>query len=301
MAQITHYFSRSTGLKFCLGLALATVLFGCHTYDRVAGYPTPTQPTQIMVATKPISGWDLPIGTYQDEKRGIIVRGAQGDGAQFASFGLIGAIAVTAEHQAGKSSAESKLGASGNGSTADLVSVTKELLSEALAGQPAPGPPATQAAQLKLSPYAVFTVLSSGKACLHAMLGAEVPGPNGAPKWSTRYFARAPGEHPIEGVDGWMAQNRFADGIRVALRRAVQASVDDSRGTLPLSRKVTIKGQLPYLKDASVTVRMIIVQKNKDTDVARMIEPDASPLSGTHVLDRADFAITDAEFPDPRH
>src|SRR5690606_32408631 len=94
----------------------------------------------------------------------------------------------------------------------------------------APGWTLTEdAGNLLLTPYALFTVeRKSGLARLYALLRAEIPGADKKPAWSARYFARAPGEYPLDAPDGWMTDGRFEQGMRTALERALAVCADDT-------------------------------------------------------------------------
>ena len=280
-------------------LPLLTVFSGCASYNRIADYPTPRQPTTIAIVAKPMSKMsELPIGVFYDEPRQIIISGHQKGLGWGMMFGLVG---VLVANEANKSAAESRFGTTARGSVVDLGTLTREALSEELAAQPALPLTATAApARLQLSPYALFTVLASGKARLYAMLRAEIPSPGGDPRWSVRYFVRAPGEYTIEGADGWMSQERFTTALRPALRRAIQVCLADTQGNLTGTKTIKALGVFPYLNTDKFELPFIVVQDGSESVVARLAAGDAMVMAGTHVLERADYKISDATFKDPR-
>ncbi len=142
--------------------------------------------------------------------------------------------------------------------------------------------------------------MDSGKARLYAMLSAQIPGAAGSnPTWSVRYFVRAPGEYPIEGTDGWMTQNRFHEAMTAALRQAVQICADDSHGKLTGTKKVKAKGRFAMV-NFEFDLPILVVSETDDTIVGRLAVGDAMIMSGTHVLNRADYELKDADFKDPR-
>lgn len=285
---------------FCL-LASLSFLSGCASYNRIANYPTPNQPVNVAIGAKPMSKMsELPIGAFYDAPRQIIVSGHQKGLGWGVVFGLVG---VMVADQANKSSAEKRFGESAHGSTTDLGSLAKTVLDEELAVQSAAQWKSTaDSAQLILSPYALFTVLPSGKARLYTLLRAEIPGPaNGNPKWSVRYFARAPGEYTIEGDDGWMTHGRFAEGMRTSLRRAMQVCMTDTAGKLTGNRTTRAKGVFPYMNTDKFELPFIVVQEGDDVLVAKLAAGDVMVMAGTHVLDRADYTFTAATFKDPRN
>ena len=277
----------------------SSMISGCASYRRIAEYPTPAKPAEVAVAAKPMSKMsELPIGVFYDPERQIIISGHQKGMGWGVMFGVVG---VMVADQANKSSAEKRFGASASNSAADLGTLTRELLASAVGTSDAGNwTIASDKGQLQISPYAVFTVLKSGKARLHAMLRAEVPGANGEPAWSVRYFARAPGEFMIEGDDGWMVQDRFISGMREALAKVIGVCVDDTHGRLTGGKTVTARGILPYFNKDNLDWRFIVVKETEDSVVARFCAGDVMVMAGTHVLDRADFKIEPATFRDPR-
>jgi len=211
-------------------------------------------------------------------------------------------VGVLVANETNKSAAESRFGAAAHGSAVDLGTIAREVLAGELAAHPEVAWSATTgSAQLQLSPYAVFTVLASGKARLYAMVRAEIPGSGGDPKWSVRYFVRAPGEYPIEGNDGWMSQERFVGGMRAALQRAIQVCVDDTQGRLTGTKTLRARGVFPFMNTDKFELPFIVVQDGSESVVARLAGGDALVMAGTHVLERADYQFTDATFKDPRH
>lgn len=280
-------------------LSVVLSLSGCASYNRIAEYPSPSKPAVVSVTSKPMSKMsELPMGVFYDPERQIIISGHQKGMVWGALFGVVG---VVVADQANKSSAQKKYGESASGSSAELGSITRDLLNSELAAAGAANwTLAESKGQLMLSPYAVFTVQKSGKARLYAMLRAEIIGASGQPTWSVRYFARAPGEFLIEGGDGWMTQDRFASGMRAALARVVQVCRDDTHGRLTGKKMVTARGPIPYMNADNLDWRFIVVQENETSVVGRFSAGDVMVMAGTHVLDREDFKITPATFKDPR-
>lgn len=286
-------------LRAAAVLGLLGFLSGCASYNRIANYPTPTQPANIAIVAKPMSKMsELPVGVFYDEQRQIIISGHQ----KGLGWGLLlGPVGVIVADQANKSSAEKRFGNSAHGSDTDLGTLARTVLDEKLAAQHAPHwNSATGPNPLLLSPYALFTVTKSGKARLYAMLRAEIPGADGKPAWSVRYFARAPEEYTIEGDDGWMSQDRFAAGMRIALQRTIQVCIDDTQGKLTGTKKIKAKGVFPYMNTDKFELPFIVVQENDQTVVARLAAGDVMVMAGTHVLDRADYTFADGSFKDPR-
>ncbi len=96
-----------------------------------------------------------------------------------------------------------------------------------------------------------------------------------------------------------MEQERFANGIRTALQKALAACIDDTHGRLRDGRKITAKGRYAYL-NLPFELRAIVAAEHPDEVIARLVVGDAMVLAGTHVLTLADFEIKDAKFNDPR-
>lgn len=289
-------------LRYSLCCALAGVLVlltsGCASYNRIAEYPTPTKPATVAIVAKPMSKMsELPIGAYYDEQRQIIVTGHQKGLFTGLMFGMVGVIVAD---QMNKSSAAAKYGDDSARSTSDLLAVAHELIGAAQAeGRTTHWTVTTGNASLRLSPYAVFTVEKEGGARLYAMLRAEILGADGTPTWSARYFARAPGTHPLDGAETWMTGTHFADGMRIALSRALNVCIDDTQGKLTGKNHQLAKGRYPYI-NTDIELPTILVQENPDYVVARLALGDALVLAGTHVLNREDYAFKAGTFKDPR-
>jgi hypothetical protein len=276
--------------------ALIAAFTGCASFNRIAHYPKPKQDSTVSIADTPMGKMsELPIGVYYDKDNQVIVTGHQkGLGAGM----LFGVIGVVVADQMNKSSGSSKYGAEA-AKGADLAAMLDELVVASIAEARAPHwTKAVGDGQLRLTPYAVFTVDKSGDARLHAMIRAELPAENGKPVWSGRYFARAMGEHPLQDA-GWMANDRFPQSMRAALGRALNACIDDSEGRLMGTSPVTAKGRFPYL-NMNLELRAIAVREEPDYIIAKLAVGDAMVMAGTHVLDRADYEIKPAKFKDPR-
>jgi hypothetical protein len=287
-------------VPFTIGsIVLALTFSGCASFNRIADYPSPRQSTDVAIVAKPMSKMnELPLGVFYDEPRQIIISGHQKGLGWGMLFGVVG---VMVADSANKSGAEKRFGDSARGSATDLGTIAREVVEQEIAASaPAAWSLHSAPAHVQLSPYAVFTVQKSGLARLHAMLRAEILGADGKPTWSARYFARAEGEYTIEGDAGWMTGTRFPDGMRAALHRAVKVCIDDTQGRLTGIRTVRAKGLFPYLNIDKIELPFIVVQENDQMIVGRLAAGDVMVMAGTHVLDRSDFAVTDASFKDPR-
>lgn len=285
-------------------VALASTVFlsfafsGCATYNRIASYPSAGKPTSVAIVAKPMSKMsELPIGAFYDADRQIIVTGHQKGLFTGMMFGVVG---VLIADQMNKSSGASKFGDDSARSGVDFATLTREIVTHAVADGSAPGwSVAAAEAGLRLSPYAVFTVEKSGESYLYAMLRAEILGADGKPAWSARYFARAPGLHKLDGNDTWMTGGRFEPAMRVALARTVATCIADTHGTLTGSTPITAKGRYPYL-NMDLELRVIAAREDTDSIIGRLAVGDAVVFAGTHVLDRKDYEIKAAKFKDPR-
>lgn len=289
----------ATLLRLGLALLLAATFSGCASFNHIANYPTPSAKANVAVVAKPLSKMsELPVGAYYDDKREIVISGHQKGLGVGMLFGVVGVLVADATN---KSSAESRFGASAQSSATDLVALTNAALDQTIAAGKAPQWTTNAgSAQLQLSPHAVFTVMDSGKARLYAMLSAQVPGVSGSdPKWSVRYFVRAPGEYTIEGADGWMTQNRFKEAMTAAFVRAVQLCADDCHGKLTGTKKMKAKGRFAMV-NVDFELPVIVVHEDDDTVVGRLAVGDAMIMSGTHALNRSDYLLTTADFKDPR-
>lgn len=281
-----------------LSAILAVVLSGCATYNRIADYPEPAKPVPATVAAKPMSKMsELPVGAHYDEEHHIIVTGHQKGMFAGMMFGIVGVLATDAINKSSGAKRFGEEAAKGD----DLGYVLEQLMGEAIAAGSADGWSVAAGEQgLQLTPYAVFTVeKKSNDARLYAMIRAELPGPDGKPLWSTRYFARAPGLHPLAENTGWMVDNRFADGMRVALQRALDACIADTRGQLTGTDQITAKGKFAFL-NVDLPLYAIVVRDGPETIVVKLPAGDAMVLAGTHVLIRSDYEIKPAKFKDPR-
>lgn len=280
--------------------AVLTAFTGCASYTRIADYPTPSKPTEVSVVAKPMSKMnELPIGTYYDEQRHIIVTGHQKGMVAGMLFGVVG---VLVTDQMNKSSGAAKYADDSARSRSDLVSMTRELLTEAMAGGHAPNwslAPTATTGELRLSPYALFTVEKSGDARLYAILRAEILGADGKPTWSGRYFARAPGLHKLDGDNTWMSADHFAPAIRQALTRAVSVCVADAQGRFTNAKPTKVKGRFAYM-NMELEWPFLVVEEQPDYVVGRLAAGDVMVMAGTHVLDRTDYQFSPGTFKDPR-
>lgn len=275
---------------------LAVAMTGCASFNRIAHYPSPTQPAAVSIVEKPMSKMsELPVGAYYDEPRHIIVTGHQKGLFTGMLFGVVG---VVVADQLNKSAGSNRYGAEAAKGT-DLAVLLEEMVGAALTEKRAQHwVKGTAKESLRLTPYAVFTVEKTGEARLYAMLRAEMLGRDGKASWSGRYFARAPGLLPLQ-ESGWMADDRFADGMRTALGRALNACIDDTHGRLAGTDTITAKGRFAFL-NMDLELRAIVVREESDRVVVKLAVGDAMVLAGTHVLDRADYEIKPAKFKDPR-
>lgn len=290
---LPQYSSPLAGVH-ALAVLLAVSVTGCASFNRIATYPKPADATTVSIAAKPMSKMsELPVGAYYDEPRHIIVTGHQKGLFTGMLFGIVG---VMVADQMNKSFASDKYGAAA-AKGADLGSLLNELVAASAARAPHWTKGAADAG-LQLTPYAVFTLEDGGNVRLYAMLRAELPGKDGKPVWSGRYFARAPGLHPLQD-NGWMSDDRFVQGMRTALDRALAACIDDTHGRLTGTSKITAKGKYPFI-NTEFELRAIVVQEQPDYLVAKLAVGDAMVLAGTHVLARADYAVKPADFKDPR-
>jgi hypothetical protein len=279
--------------------SLALLFTGCASFNRIADYPAPGKPADVAIVAKPMSKMkELPLGVFYDEPRQIIISGHQKGLGWGMLFGVVGVLVADSANQSG---AEKRFGDSARSTATDLGTITHEVVAQEIASGPSTVWSLRSApAHIQLSPYALFTVQKSGQARLHAMLRAEILGADGKPIWSARYFARAEGDHPIEGDNGWMTGTRFVDGIRAALHRVVKVCIDDTHGRLTGTRTVKAKGLFPYLNTDKLELPFILVQEGDDAVIGKLAAGDVMVMAGTHALDRADFVITDAKFKDPR-
>lgn len=291
---------RLSFLPACLAGVLLAITPGCATFKKISPYPGGA-PVQVSVEKKPLSKMkDLPVGVYYDQPHQLVVTGYQkGVMAGALLFGLVG---VMVADSANKSAGTSRYSANAARMGADLTTLTHETLAEQLkAGAfPAIAGIITEGGQLQITPFAVFSVQKNGKARLHAMVRAELLGKAGEePRWSVRYFARAPGEYMVEGTDSWAADNRYATGMKSALARTISVLLKDMQSSLIEKRKVKAKGIYPFL-NKEIELPMIVLSESESELIARLAVGDVMTLAGTHVVDKADFTIKAAEFKTPQ-
>ncbi|HET7535886.1 MAG TPA: hypothetical protein VFJ90_05490 [Candidatus Didemnitutus sp.] len=282
-----------------LAISAVALLSGCASFDRIAPYPTPSKAETVAIVATPMSKMsELPMGVFYDEPRHIIITGHQKGAGVGMMFGLVG---VLVADQVNKSGAETRFGTTAQASKVDVGTILADVVKQELDAGIAPGWSLQNApAHVQLTPYALFTVLKSGQARLYAVLRAEVPGSDGKPKWSGRYFVRADGERPVETADGWMSGTYFADGMHAALQQAVRTCAEDLQGKLTGTRTVKARGIFPYLNTDTFELPFIVVKEDDQHLIAKLAAGDAMVMAGTHVLNRADYKITDAKFKDPR-
>jgi hypothetical protein len=288
--------------RFFMGLTVAGVtlsLSACATFNHIQPYPSAPGPITVSVGSAPLSKMnELPLGAFYDEPHRIVVSGHQKGVGVGMMFGLVG---VLVADSANKSAAENRFGGDVTRMATDLTEITRgelarEQAERKMADTLLPG----AGGQLVVTPFAVFTVNKAGNARLYAMLKAELKGTaDSEPRWSVRYFARAAGEHPIAGSDSWSVTGRYAAGIKTALQRAVSALFDEMQGRYTTERKTLAKGRFAYFAD-DVELRVIIVHDERDFVIGRLAVGDVMVMSGTQVMDRADFTFKDADFSTPK-
>jgi hypothetical protein len=294
MHHFGPFFRRA--LQGVVTIIVAAAFTGCATFNRIATYPEAQKNTTVSVEAKRMSKMsELPLGAYYDESRHIIVTGHQKGLLTGMVFGVVG---VVVADQMNESSGRDKFGSEVEKGS-DLGGVLNELLAASITeGRASQWSHEMKDAGLQLTPYAVFTVEKNGDALLYAMLRAEIPRKDGKPTWSGRYFARAPGIHPLNET-GWMTEERFSQAIRAGMVRALDACIDDTHGRLTGTATVTAKGKYPYI-NMDFELSAIVTQEHPDYVVVKLAVGDAMVLSGTHVLNRADYEIKSATFKDPR-
>jgi hypothetical protein len=241
---------------------------------------------------------ELPLGAYYDEPHRIVVSGHQKGVGAGVMFGLVG---VLVADSANKSAAENRFGGDVTRMATDLTEVTRaELAQEQTEGKMAATLLPCAGGQLVATPFAIFTVNKAGNARLYAMLKAEFKGAaDNEPRWSVRYFARAAGEYPIAGPDSWSVAGRYAAGIKSALQCAISALVDEIQGRYTTERKALAKGRFAFFAD-DIELRVIVVHEDRDRAIGRLAVGDVMVMSGTQVMDRADFTFKDADFSTPK-
>lgn len=294
----TRRLSRVSTKLTAIACAALVLTPGCATYKKIAPYPKEQPPVDVALGKRSLSKMnDLPIGAYYDEQHGIVVTGYQKGLGVGMLFGVVG---VLVANSANKSTGEARYSENAARMGADLTILTKQTLTEKLASGAYPSVKAlSETGQLEVTPFAMFSVQKNGKARLHAMLRAELRSKaNADPLWSVRYFAKAPGEYSIEGEDSWIAENRFSDGMKAAITRATAVLLDDIQGKLTEKRKIKAKGIYAAF-NTEFEFPVIVVDENEKEIVGRLSIGDVMIMAGTHVLDRSDYTVKDADFRTP--
>jgi len=117
--------------------------------------------------------------------------------------------------------------------------------------------------------------------------------------WSVRYWSAAPGEYTIEGDDGWMTKKRFSEGMQFAIKNVMKVCSGEIHSTFTGSKKIKATGIFPYI-GKSVDLPFIAINETPNMIVGRLVAGDVLTLSGTHILFKSDYEISDADFQDPR-
>lgn len=287
-------------LPALVGCALLGTMPGCATYKKISPYPGGA-PVEVSIGKRRLSDTnEMPAGAYYDEPHQIIVTGYQkGIITGAALFGVVGAMVA---HGVNKSAGAARYSANAAQMGASLAVLMREALAEQLSGGAFPSIKSLVAdgGELEITPYALFSIQKNGKARLHAMVAAELRGKSGQePRWSVRYFARAPGEYTVEGTDSWAAEGRYTEGMKAALKRVTAVILSDLQGTLTEKRKVKAQGKYPFF-DTNIELPVIVLSESDSEIVGRLAVPDAQMLGGTHILEKADYTIKAAEFKSPK-
>lgn len=281
------------------GLVTVSLMTGCATFNKIAPYPKDEKPVTVSVGDASLAGMsEMPFGAYYDKPHRIVVTGYQK--GMMTSAVLFSVVGVLVADSVNKSVGEDKFGADSGKMSTDLLKITQDALTDELKAHPIPAVRAVvpTSGDLVVTPFAVLTINKTGTARLYVMLKAEIAGPDGAFKWAVRYFARAPGEYPVEGKDGWSASDRFAIGANFAIHRDIAVLLEDVQGHLVNAHKVKAEGQYVFL-GSDFKLPFILVSENKDYVVGHLAVGDGWTLGGTHILDRADYTFVDADFSTP--
>ncbi|WP_152604040.1 hypothetical protein [Methylotenera sp. N17] len=273
-------------------------LSACASYSHIQNYPEKQAIKTVVIAKSPLSKMsDLPMGVFYDEENQIIVSGHQKGSFLGILFGPLGMLATD---QANKAAGESRFGSTVKSNTNDLVQITQNELNELIASGSSPLIKLGSGnADITISPHAQFTVLPSGKAKLYALLKVDMKNSTDGTNWSARYWSMAPGEYFIEGNDGWMTNGRFSEGMQFALKNAMKVYSAEIHSTLTGAKKIKAKGMFPYIGNP-VEMPFISIYETTDKIIGRLAAGDAVTFSGTHILYKNDYEISDTDFQDPR-
>jgi hypothetical protein len=75
--------------------------------------------------------------------------------------------------------------------------------------------------------------------------------------------------------------------------------VGEIQGRYTTEHKTLAKGRFPYLTD-DFELRVIVVHEERDFVIGRLTAGDVMVMSGTQVMDRADFTFKDANYSTPK-
>jgi len=289
-------------------LAMVSLMTGCCTYNNIASFPKTEKPVTISIGKGSFSVQQaLILGTYYDEPNHIIITGFQNQNGVIGGA-LLGPLGMLVTDSAGRLYAKEKFGANSDKMAMDLGKLTQDILTQELAAHPVAlvSKVVPDSGDVVITPFAVFSVGDAKTARLYVLLEVEMPDPGKDPKWSGRYFARAPGEYLIEGKNGWLAADRFSNGIRLAMQRDLTVLLKEIQRELTASHKVKATGQYPFGNamgndfGGDFEIPFVLVDEERDYVVGRLVAPDGVSQAGTHILNRADYQFVDVNFNMPK-
>lgn len=243
----------------------------------------------MKVNGEELSGWtDLPLGVYKIPNSDVIVTGHQ-RGQAGVMFGLLGAAVVHAANSNGS--------AAGVSNTEQILRIrladqTRSEIEAMTAQQPLAGKFGGQpgATQLDVSSAVLLSYTNDSSVRPFAVLKVSMSGADKRSLWETRYFASSGETRPLEGANGWTADEGAPLKAVVAanLRQAVKVMLNDvARPYARDDKRMTVvEAEFPYVKQRLQILGYSLTEDEKYIAFVPRIG-DAMVLSGVNVLDRA--------------
>jgi len=241
-------------LTAAAALALAMLASGCATFKAAEPFPPQTAPIAIAVSEEPPSTMsEMPIGVYQVANGPLYISGHQQGHAAGMLFGLLG-VAIT--HGANQEAGRQRVQNAESALHTRLVEATRKLLDEKLQRGLGPRPlaagDAKGAATVEVTPFVVLSYVSDAQARPYVILRTRLLDAAREERWWTRYIVSIADDRPIDGPDGWAANE--GEALRRAVGRGLDVGLDlmlrDVAGGLPRAtgRRAKVKGQYAWVR-----------------------------------------------------
>jgi hypothetical protein len=271
------------------------MLSGCATQTRPE---MPEAKDGIAVSVKFLQlGLNRPLGSYEINASSIIV----GQGTEVskgeAAFGAFGALSA---HSRGKEAAKKIIGERESLMKFDVVQDVKAVIKQEAArwrGRTRIDPelPTKGNRVMELEPWVYLTVSPDGtKGRISVYLRAFLKDANGSKIWRGGYNYQSPASRPLDGSDGWFANNaaRLRTDIQQGYRLVAWAMMKDSLGASAgwANEQATMRISIPGVPQR-FKIEAVILKRSKDMIIYSPKTAEASFIYGVNLVPASEVEI----------